>query len=165
MNLLFSLPNIHQLVCLSLYDYLVLTISFHSVLSAEELDGYINFARSYEESQDSDDEPEDDITSSSITESTFSLNFGDDATSDATSYVHDQHAVSQAEAQLYYAGLPSGPRLLYSTGKEQWSPPKGPEAQRRLKELCEVLTHPIAKVWDHDLGWKVVNVMDAHMVS
>ena len=50
-------------------------------------------------------------------------------------------------------------------GKEQWFPPRGPEAQRRLKELREVFTHPIAKVWNHDLGWKVVGVMDAHMVS
>ncbi|KAF9229957.1 hypothetical protein BU15DRAFT_23531, partial [Melanogaster broomeanus] len=43
------------------------------------------------------------------------------------------------------------------SGKEQWSPPRGPEAQRRLKELCEVFTHPItkAKVWNHDLAWKI----------
>ena len=34
-----------------------------------------------------------------------------------------------------------------------------------MKELCEVFTHPIAKVWNHDLGWKVVEVMDAHAVS
>ena len=85
--------------------------------------------------------------------------------STATSSTHDPHAASQAEAQAYYAGLPSEPTLLYRTGKEQWSPPRGPEAQRRLKELCEVFTHPIAKVWNHDLGWKVVKVMDAHTVS
>ncbi len=54
---------------------------------------------------------------------------------------------------------------LYRTGKEKWLPPKGPETQSRLKELCEVFTHPIAKLWNDHLGWKVVKVMDAHMVS
>lgn len=77
----------------------------------------------------------------------------------------DPHAVSEAEAHSYYAGLPSEPLLLYRTGKVKWSPPRGPEAYRRKKELREVFTHPIAKVWNHDLGWKVVEVMDAHMVS
>ncbi|EIW75088.1 hypothetical protein CONPUDRAFT_66084, partial [Coniophora puteana RWD-64-598 SS2] len=48
---------------------------------------------------------------------------------------------------------------LYRTGKEQWPPPRGPEAQRRLKELCEVFNHPIAKVWNHDLGWNCRNVV------
>jgi hypothetical protein len=83
----------------------------------------------------------------------------------ATSYTPDPHSVSKAEAQSYYAGLHSEPMLLYRTGKEQWSPPRGPEAQRRLKELCEVFTHPITKVRNHDLGWKVVKAMDAHTVS
>ncbi|KAF8799280.1 hypothetical protein BYT27DRAFT_7221909 [Phlegmacium glaucopus] len=84
--------------------------------------------------------------------------------SHATSYTPDPHVVSKAEAQFYYAGLHSKPTLLYRTGKEQWSPPRGPEAQHRLKELCEVFTHPIVKVWNDDLGWKVVEVMDAHTI-
>lgn len=82
----------------------------------------------------------------------------------STTYTPDPYAVSKAEAQFYYAGLRSKPTLLYRTGKEQWSPPKGPEAKRRLKELCPVFTHPISKVWD-DLGWKVVENMDAYKVS
>jgi hypothetical protein len=73
---------------------------------------------------------------------------------DAYSYSNDPHA-----------GLPSQPTLIYyRTGKEKCSPPKGPEAYRRLKELCEVFTHPIVEVWNEDLGWKVVSVMDAHRV-
>ena len=64
----------------------------------------------------------------------------------------------------YYAGLHSEPTLLYCTGKE-WSPPSGPEAHCHLKELYQVFNHPITKVWNHDLGWWVVQVMDAHMVS
>ena len=82
----------------------------------------------------------------------------------ASSHTPDPHAVSTQEAFSYYAGLPSEPMLLYRTGK-QWHPPRGPEAQRRLKELREVFTHPIVNVWNDDLGWKVVEVMDAHAVS
>ena len=133
------------------------------MLSTEDIENYIRFARSYEEAQSSVDE--DATLSPTITASTLSLGFGRDAASSATSYTPDPHAVSMAEAQSYYAGLHSEPTLLYRTGKEQWSPPRGPEAQRRLKELCEVFTHPVAKVWNHDLGWKVVEVMDAHAVS
>lgn len=80
------------------------------------------------------------------------------------SHSPDPHAVSIEEALSYYAGLPSQPALNYRTGKEQWSPPKGPEAYRRLKELCEVFAHSIVKVWNDELGWKVVSIMDAHHV-
>jgi hypothetical protein len=123
------------------------------VLSAEFIDEYIRFARSYEEARSSVDNP---TISPTTTASTFSsLGLGGDAASIATSYALDAHAVSKAEAQSYYAGLHSEPTLLYRTGKE-WSSPSGPEAQRRLKELREVFNHPITKVWNHDLGWKVV---------
>ena len=139
------------------------------MLSAEVLEDCIRFARSYEETRGSvhkDATISPTIAASDFSSSTFSsLGFGGDAASGATSYTPDPHAVSKAEALSYYAGLHSEPTLLYRTGKEQWSPPRGPEAQRRLKELCEVFTHPIAKVWNHDLGWKVVKVMDAHTVS
>ncbi|KAK0213851.1 hypothetical protein IW262DRAFT_1411917 [Armillaria fumosa] len=118
------------------------------MVSAEFVEDCIRFAKSYEEAQSSVDE-----------DSTIS----GDAASSATSYTPDAHAVSKAEAQSYYTGLHSEPTLLYRTGKE-WSPPRGPEAQRRLKELREVFNHPITKVWNHDLGWRVVKVMDAHTV-
>jgi hypothetical protein len=132
------------------------------VLSAEVLEDYIRFARSYEEAKSSVDK---DATNTPTTVSTSSLGVGGDAASNDTSYTADPHAVSKAEALSYYAGLSSKPTLLYRTGKEQWSPPSGPEAQCRLKELREVFTHPITKVWNHDLGWKVVEVMDAHTVG
>jgi len=68
-------------------------------------------------------------------------------------------------SNAYYAGILSEPTSLYHTGKEQWSPPRRPEAQRRWKELREVFTHPITKVWNHALGWRVLEVLDAHAVS
>lgn len=89
--------------------------------------------------------------------STFtSLGFGGDDACNATSYSPDPHTVSKAEAQSYSAGLPSEPALVYRTGKDQWSPPSGPEAQRHLKELREGFDHPITRVWHRDLAWKVV---------
>ena len=128
------------------------------MLSAEVLEDCIRFARSYEEAQNFIDR--DTAVFPASTASAISP-----LDSAATCYTPDPHAVSIAEARLYYAGLYSEPTLLYRTGKEQWSPPRGPEAQRRLKELCEVFTHPITKVWNRDLAWKVVDIMDAHTVS
>ncbi|GAW04859.1 hypothetical protein LENED_006675 [Lentinula edodes] len=59
--------------------------------------------------------------------------------------------------------LHSKPTLLYRTGKK-WFPPRGPEAQRPSKELVPVFNHPITKVWNDDLGWEVVKVMDVHEI-
>ncbi|KAF9649940.1 hypothetical protein BDM02DRAFT_3128052 [Thelephora ganbajun] len=70
--------------------------------------------------------------------------------SSTTSYTPDPHAVPNAEARSYYAGL--------------HSKPIGPEGWCRLKELCEVFTHAITKVWNDDLAWKVVDIMDAHEI-
>jgi hypothetical protein len=132
------------------------------VLSAQVIEKYIQFAKSYEEAQSSDDK---DTIISPTASTISSLGFGHETASSVTSYTSDPHAVSDAEAQSYYAGLHSEPTLLYRTGNEQWSPPSGPEAQHHVKELCEVFTHPITKVWNHNLAWKVVDIMDTHTVS
>lgn len=95
----------------------------------------------------------------------INLSCSSDIMSSTTSYLPDPHAVSAAESQAYYAGLPSEPILIYRTGKEQWSPPRGPEAYRRLKELREVFNHSITKVWHDGLAWKVVSVLDKYKVS
>ena len=134
------------------------------MLSNKVVEDNILSARSYQEAQGSVDSGHT-ISPPTTTASTFSsLGLGDDTASSATSHSLDAHAVSEAEALCYYAGLPSRPTLLYRTGKK-WSPPRGPEAQTRLKELREVFDHPITAVWNHDLGWKVVEVLDAHTVS
>lgn len=91
------------------------------VLSTKVIEEYIRFAQLYQETQSSADN--DVAISPTITASTFSLSFGGDAASSATFYSPDPYAVSKAEAQSYYAGLPSEPILVYRTGKEQWSPP------------------------------------------
>jgi hypothetical protein len=135
------------------------------VLSAEFLDECIRFAQREAQSAFDDDNLLSSATTSATTSALSSLGIGGDAASSATSYSPDPYAVSNAEALSYYAGLPSEPTLLYRMGKQQWSPPRGPEAQQRLKELCAVFNHPIAKFWNSDLAWRVVEVMDAHKVS
>ena len=109
-----------------------------------DLDGCILSARSYEGAHGSNDE-DDAISTTTTTTALRSPGPGGDASSSASSYTPDLHAVFNADAQLYYAGLHSGHTLLYRTGKEQWSSPRGPEAQRRLKKLHE---DPIVKVWN-----------------
>ncbi|KAF8879528.1 hypothetical protein CPB84DRAFT_292048 [Gymnopilus junonius] len=133
------------------------------MLSVEEIERYTQSARDYEETQRSIDE-NDTLFPTITTTTNSSPGFACDVASSTTSITSDPHAISLAEAQSYYAGLHSEPILLYRTGKEQWSPPRGPEAQRRLKELREVFNHPIAKVWNDDVGWKVVAIMDTHTI-
>ena len=133
-----------------------------------DVEDCILFFRGYNWTQGSAEE--DNSLSLFTTASNFpSLELDDPAANSATSYTPDPHAVSNAEAQFYYAGLHSRPTLLYRTSKEQWSRPRpgpwGPVAHLRLKELREVFRHPIVKVWNNDLGWKVVEVLDAHKVS
>ena len=83
---------------------------------------------------------------------------------DRAVYKNDNVSPSSFSSLGAASGATSQPALIYRTGKEQWAPLKGPEAYRRLKELCEVFAHPIVEVWNEELGWKVVSIMDAHQV-
>jgi hypothetical protein len=115
--------------------------------------------------QSSLDEGDTSISPTTTTSTAFSsLGFGGNVPSSDSSVEPDPHAVSQTEALSYYAGLPSEPTLIYRTGKP-WSPPSGPEAQRRKKELRPVFNHDIVELWSNGLGDEVVEVMDTHNVS
>ncbi|RDB23489.1 hypothetical protein Hypma_008958 [Hypsizygus marmoreus] len=57
-------------------------------------------------------------------------------------------SLPEKEATMYYAGLPSSPRLLARTSKNPWEEPKGPEAYRKLKQLGVVFDHKINTVWE-----------------
>lgn len=98
------------------------------MLSADVIEDSIRFAMNYEEAQSSVDKDVAAFLPTITASAVSSPGFGGDSASGATSYTPDPHAVSTAEAQSYYAGLCSEPVLLYRTGQEQWSPPKGPEA-------------------------------------
>lgn len=104
------------------------------------------------------------ISTARTSSSLSSLGLGGGTLSTATLGISDVHAVSHAEAISYYAGLHSKPRLLYRTGKK-WPPSSGSEPQRRPKQLCEVFNHPIVDIWNDNLGWKVVGVLDKQKVN
>ena len=125
----------------------------------ELIEQCITYAQTRQQTRDSDDDEE---AVSSPTDTAISkLDIGADDQSSATL---DPHAVSQAEAEAYYSGLASEPKLVYRTGAP-WFPPRGPEAQRRRMELREVYNHPLVALWNDGLAWKVVDIMDAHRVS
>ncbi|TFY55345.1 hypothetical protein EVG20_g9354 [Dentipellis fragilis] len=87
------------------------------------------------------------------------------STGNASSDPHGRHAVSKAEADSFYTGLPSKPTLIYRTGADKKRvPPIGPEVQSKTKEPRPVLSHAISKVWNDDLAWKVVEILDAHQI-
>lgn len=78
----------------------------------------------------------------------------------------DPHALPEVEAQCYYAGVNSQPRLIYRTGREneKWSMVFGRWTGPPERELRPVFNHPICRLWNYNLGWKVVSILDAHKV-
>ena len=68
------------------------------------------------------------------------------------------------EAQLYYDGLPSKPRLIARTGPS-WEAPSGPEAYPRFKELKIPGAHKIFKVWEDNLAFKFHAILDQNDVD
>lgn len=96
--------------------------------------------------------------------SSLSASASGNGASSAMSHDHDAHAVPKAEAETYYLGLHSRPTLVYRTGQEPWTPPTSFDLDRRPKELSEVFGHPIVEVWNNELGYKVVKIMDSHQV-
>lgn len=71
---------------------------------------------------------------------------------------------SEIEAKLYYAGLPSAPRLVARTGTTPWKEPTGPEADRKLKELHPAGNHPIGDLWEEGLSFEVCAVLESMKV-
>jgi hypothetical protein len=72
----------------------------------------------------------------------------DDTFSDISSGELFPYEVSRLEAYVYYAGLSPdgrGPKLVYRTSTDEFVPPNGPEAYKRLMKLS-----PVPE--DHKLG-------------
>ncbi|TFY71083.1 hypothetical protein EVG20_g1921 [Dentipellis fragilis] len=72
---------------------------------------------------------------------------------------------SEKEAIFYYAGLPSGPRLVARSGIVPWSEPTGPEAYRVIRMLHPVGDHPIKEVWEDNLALKLHALLDSMKVK
>lgn len=73
--------------------------------------------------------------------------------------------VSDEEAQVYYAGLPSKPVLVARTGTTPYGAPTGPEAYPKLKELKIVGGHEIKELWEDDLAFKVHAILSENKVE
>ncbi|KAI6006447.1 hypothetical protein EDC04DRAFT_3123797 [Pisolithus marmoratus] len=72
---------------------------------------------------------------------------------------------SEREAEFYYAGLPSAPRLVARTGTTPWEEPIGPEAYRKIRELRAVGNHAIKKVWEDNLALELHALLDQMKVK
>ncbi|KAG8744391.1 hypothetical protein FRC12_014803, partial [Ceratobasidium sp. 428] len=70
----------------------------------------------------------------------------DDNTSSMTSVDTSDRGVSKMEADFYYYGLHGsrkpGPKLIYRTSKDVFSPPSGPAQDLRMMQLLTVHDHP-----------------------
>ncbi|KAI0669159.1 hypothetical protein C8Q78DRAFT_992809 [Trametes maxima] len=73
--------------------------------------------------------------------------------------------VSEAESKVYYAGLPSQPKLIARTGGLPYEPPTGPEAYTRTKQLRIAGTHEIREIWEDDLAPKIDALLRTHGVD
>ncbi|KAG8906989.1 hypothetical protein FRB99_005631 [Tulasnella sp. 403] len=71
--------------------------------------------------------------------------------------------LSNKEATFYYAGIPSGPRLVARSGTTKWKPPTGWDEYR--KELRPVGNHPLKEVWEGNLALKLHTLLDSMNVK
>ena len=78
-----------------------------------------------------------------------------------------QSPVSENEAYLYYAGLPSRPRLVArsSTPTTPWTEPSGMEAYPLRKELKAVGNHALNDVWEDKLAPFVLDILESESVK
>ncbi|KAF8162649.1 hypothetical protein B0H34DRAFT_794449 [Crassisporium funariophilum] len=77
------------------------------------------------------------------------------------------HFVSKDEGMFYYSGIsPSPPKPVYRTGllTTPWVKPKGPEAYRKLEQVCGVFNHRLNDVWE-DLGSQVRDLLNVQRIS
>ncbi len=139
----------------------MLNNSVFLVISDDVLEEYLSFSHWHMQAQLYNDSIDDCFVPMTTASKAQEL----DATSSVPTFTPDPHAVSELEGVAYYAGLHSRPKLVYRTSKDKWALSTGAWTVPYKRQLREVFTHPITKVWNHDLGWKVVEVLDANSVS
>jgi len=76
-----------------------------------------------------------------------------------------QQPLLSREADYYYTGLPSVPRLVARSGTIPWEMPSGQEAYNKPKVLGIVGKHDINDVWEGNLCCKVVEYLDREKVA
>jgi hypothetical protein len=70
-----------------------------------------------------------------------------------------------SEADPFYAGLPSTPRLVWRSGDSVWTAPTGPKAYHRRKVLRDVGEHPIKDVWEDNLALGIIEILKKTQVD
>ncbi|KAJ3006057.1 hypothetical protein HKX48_000328 [Thoreauomyces humboldtii] len=95
-----------------------------------------------------------------IVESMSKINVADSVTDQ-----EGASTVTENQAKFYYAGVPSGPRLIASTSASKYSAPSGPEAYRVLKTLRAVGNHSIASVWEDNLAFGIHSLLERENVA
>ena len=102
------------------------------------------------------------VTSSSTTD-TSGMTHGDlDLPNRLATPSHPR--ISPMEAEHYYHGLPSKPRLIARTGAP-WPPPSRPLAYLRVKELRIPGKHELLDLWEDNLALKVHDILDQNEVN
>ncbi|TRM66413.1 hypothetical protein BD626DRAFT_487701 [Schizophyllum amplum] len=72
--------------------------------------------------------------------------------------------VTDEEARMYYAGLPSRPTLVARSSTTPWEAPTDPEAYARTRRLRPPINNKFADVWHGDLVGKVIDALDEKRV-
>ncbi|KAF8334478.1 hypothetical protein F5887DRAFT_1273561, partial [Amanita rubescens] len=68
---------------------------------------------------------------------------------------------SSVEAQCFYYGLPSRPRLIARSSSYVWVEPQGLEAYLTPKELSPLgFGHPLKNVWEDKVGPEMISYLD-----
>ena len=66
---------------------------------------------------------------------------------------------------FYYAGLPSGPKLVTRSSTAQWKAPSGPEAYRVIMELRPAGNHALTEVWEDNIASIIIDLLDTMKVK
>ncbi|TFY78236.1 hypothetical protein EWM64_g5778 [Hericium alpestre] len=72
---------------------------------------------------------------------------------------------SEMEAEFYYHGLPSAPRLVARSSTIPWKKPRSLEAYLQDKELRPVGNHAIEEVWEDKLAIELHALLDSMKVK
>ncbi|TFY78233.1 hypothetical protein EWM64_g5776 [Hericium alpestre] len=74
-------------------------------------------------------------------------------------------APSEMEAERYYHGLPSAPRLVARSSTTPWKKPRGLEAYLQVRELRPVGNHAIEEVWEDKLAFELHALLESMKVK
>lgn len=78
-----------------------------------------------------------------------------------TSVPPTPHPPSPIEAELFYYGIPSRPRLVARSSSDVWAKPTGLEAYALPKESSPAGLHPLGEILEAQVGPAMVKYLDS----